>query len=170
LVTIVILAIVFVSMLGGSRAAAVPDEFSGAEKVDGPMADFFDAFSEPFDELGIDVTFAMYGSDFNPRYMIMIMEGEGLAGGGNLGQEFGTGFAGGMGAQVDMSEAIEETVGSTEYVCVPATGQQFSQVGGKIAMCIYLDGEQAGIVMAFRYEDLNGLMDKTQELHDQVVD
>lgn len=168
-IAIVVLAIILVSMLDGS-SSAMPDEFSGAERVDsGPMAEFFDAFSEPFDELGMDVEFALYGGSLTPRYMILAMEGPGVAGGGDLSSGSGTGFAGGMGAQVDMTEAIEETDGTTDYLCVPATGSQFSALGGTIAMCMYQDGDQAAIVMAFDNEDLNVLMDKTKELHDQLV-
>lgn len=169
-VAVVVIALLLVTTMAGGSSAGVPDEFAGAERVDsGPMANFFDAFSEPFDELGVDVEFAIYGSDFDPRYMIVAMEGPGLVGAGNMGQQFGQGFAGGMGAQVDMTEAIEDTEGTAEYLCVPATSDQFAAFGGKIAMCMFVDGDEAAVVMAFRYEDLNGLMTKTKELHEQLV-
>jgi hypothetical protein len=169
-VVVVAIALLLAANVAGSSGAGVPDEFAGAERVDsGPMADFFDAFSEPFDELGVEVEFAIYGGDFDPRYMILAMEGPGLVGGGNMGQQFGQGFAGGMGAQVDMTEAIEDTEGTAEYMCVPATSDQFAAFGGKVAMCMFMDGDEAAVVMAFRDEDLNGLMTKTKELHDQLV-
>lgn len=158
-----------VKLTGGS-SSRLPDSFAGAERVDsGPIADVFDSFSDSFSELGMQLEFAIYGGEFDPLFMIMTMQGDAVAAGGDLSSQFQQGFVSGMGADVDMSAAIEDSIDGVDYVCVPATGAQFSSIGGRVGLCLYQDGDLVAMVMSLKDDQLNALLQSTMDLHDQLA-
>ena len=159
--------VAIIALAGGS--AKLPDTFAGADRVDSGEMEALLASVTDLDELGVDVELAMYGSDpLSPAYMIMVMEGGMVAQGGDLGDQFQQGIASGLGGQVDLSEAVEETAGGVDFVCVPATGAQFAAMGGRVGLCLYQEADRVVMVMSLQHDQLNTLMIETKELHAEI--
>jgi hypothetical protein len=176
LVGVVVLAVVVVAAIiafAGGGGSALPDSFAGAERVNsGPVADFLEQYSSSFDQLGVDMEFAVYGSEINPSYMILTMQGDAVASGGGTGSltdQFEQGFASGFNAQLDESQAVEDTVDGVYYVCMPAVGQQVSSGVGRLGICLYQDDDMVAMVMSIGDDQLHELLDQTKDLHDQLA-
>jgi hypothetical protein len=166
---VVVLAVVAVIAIAGG-GSSLPDSFGGADRVDsGPMAELVESMSDSFDVGGVEMDFAIYGGELDPRYMVILVEGDAATMGGSLTDQFRQGFAGGMGAQIDMDAAIEDSVDGVDFLCVPAAAEQFAAFGGEVGMCVFQDGDQVGMAMSLQDAQLYGLMEHTQALHDAVT-
>ena len=164
-VAVALVVLVLVLVMGGS---ALPDRFAGAERVtSGPIADMVSGMTDMIEEAGVSVDLALYGGELDPRYMVLTMEGAGVSG-QDLTDQLQQGLPASVGGEIDLSEAIEESVDGVEYVCVPATGQQFAALGGNVGICLYQDGDQVAMTMSLRDDQLYGLMKETQALHDAI--
>jgi hypothetical protein len=162
-VVIVALAVTAIIAFTGDSAGALPDEFAGTDKVDsGPVAEFFESFSGTFEEMGMELELGIYGSEMNPRYMIMVISGDAVT--GSITDQFSQGFVSGMGAQVDMDAAIEDTVDGIDFVCMPAEAQQFAATGGRIGICIFQEGDTVVTAMALQDDQIHSLLEQTKEL------
>jgi hypothetical protein len=165
-VAAVAVGVALILALTGGPGVALPDSFAGADRIDsGPMADLFSSFSDTFRETGMEIEFAIYGGEVDPRFMIVTFRGDAVAG-TDLGDEFRQGLAGGMGGQVDLSQAIEETVGGVDFLCAPVTSPQFG--GRSLGMCMFQEGDAIALVMSLQDDQLHGLLDQTKELQGQL--
>jgi len=166
---VVIGAIAIVVLTNGGGGSGLPDAFGGAERIDsGPMAELFSGMSDAFSQAGMEIDLAIYGGELLPRYMIMTVEGE-TVGADPLSSGLQQGLVSGMGGQIDMSQAIEETVDGVYYVCVPAANPQAGAgFGSEMGICLYQDGDRVAVAMSLTNDELHGLLDQTKELHSDL--
>lgn len=165
-VALVAAVVTFLVLRGGG--SSLPDRIGGQDRVEsGPMAEVMESF-DGVEIMGVSFDVALYGGELLPSYMVTVINGDMP---GTDPQSLLTALPSGVvsqdGATVDFSKAISEQVGDTEYVCVPAASDQpQAGFGQEMTMCVFQGGEASGIVISFLGEDLQALMDVTQELHD----
>lgn len=168
-VVAVVAGVVVFSLL--RNGSGLPDELAGQARVtDGPMAEVMASF-DGMEVMGVTFDVAIYGGELLPSYMVMVMNGD-MPGTDpeSLLQTLPSGIVSQSGATVDFSQAISEQVDGTEYACVPAASDQAGAgaFGQEMTMCVFQGEGASGLVMSFLGEDLNALMDVTQELYGEL--
>jgi len=159
--------IALILALTGGKGSGLPDTFAGADRIDsGPVADALSGFSDSFREAGMEIEFAIYGGETDPRFLIMTFSGDAIAG-TDLSEQFRQGLAAGMGGQIDLTQAIEDSVDGVDYLCAPVTSAQFG--GRTVGMCMFQDGDSIALVMSLQDDQLHGLLEQTKELQGQLA-
>lgn len=155
----VLLAVAFA--VGGGTGGGLPDELAGQPRIEGgPIDEVFGAI-EGMEVGGVSIEVTAYGTEADPRYLVMIFQGDVGDDAGSLLSSLPAGLVGNGQVQVDMDAALTAEQDGVEYLCAPAGAVQGGQ---RITMCLFQDEGTAGTIVTFTEESLPRMLEVTKGL------
>jgi hypothetical protein len=163
---IAVIAAVAFFALKKSGPGGFPETLGGVARNHSSQAQQIENEAQQQSFAGMTITVAVYGSDTSPSHIAMLfhnvpdsIKGQSLA---PFLDQLASGFSGSGAGSVDTSQALSQSIGGVEYLCLPMS---VSGQGG--AMCVF-NGDQLGAVLTLTTSDPHSALTLAQQVSDSV--